>query len=109
MKVEYFPRLMAMDDFPVLKWRLCRVTLKLAVLPCCSLLWSEKLLHTGGNIWSVFFNLLLILLVVQKLECLGQAHTETVWWFMCLTWIESDMKICTRFELCLVSCTYVSS
>jgi hypothetical protein len=79
MKVEYFPRLMAMDNFPVLKWCLCHVTLKLAVPPR-SLLWSEKLLHTGGNTWSLFFNLLLILLVFQKLECMGQAHTETVWW-----------------------------
>jgi len=79
MKAEYFPRLMTVDNFPFLNWRLCRVTLKLAVPPY-SLLWSEKLLHTGRNTWSVFFNLLLILLVVQKLECVGQAHTETVWW-----------------------------
>jgi hypothetical protein len=79
MKVEYFTRLMAMHNFPVLKWLWCRVTLKLAVPPCCSLLWIEKLLHTGGNTWSVLFNLLLILLVVQKLECDGQAEPGTVW------------------------------
>ena len=34
IKVEYFPRLMAMHNFPVLKWHWCHATHKLAVPPC---------------------------------------------------------------------------
>ena len=29
--------------------------------------------------------------------------------YVYVPWIESEMKTCTRFELCLVSCTYVIS
>jgi len=47
MKVEYFPRLMAMHNFPVLKWRWCRVTYKLAVPPCCSVLWERATITFG--------------------------------------------------------------